>query len=284
MAQFHMLSNFYQINNLEVFHDLLKRLQEQSGNLMDGDRDHYEFNVAGTNDPKHLYELEFVENGEREKGINAKLGGKELVNDPMHGLRSAEDLMQSMISLRQFNARNNDAIPLGYSNFFQVYEPLSWLETAGSLREYGDIEKGDVLTIKTSPEGIEGGVYTLVKIIRDGQAGISVNLDGTPTYNYPKPMLRTAEQMVDVILTLKKKFAQGSVGAEFNFNPENPKPLLASVRTDSGTVVQLFANGTIVIQHPGLLTMNTPTASVLVQSLADAVEGSIDAPGRDVDE
>jgi hypothetical protein len=282
MAQFHVLSNFYKITSLTAFNELLSRLQVVSGQAMEGDRDHYEFNVGPKNDPSHLYVLDFVENEEREKGINVKLGGKELINDPMHNLRSAEELMTMMITLREFNSKpgrefmgeeqmavhgylsqearddefRTQMAAAGITNFFQQYDPLSWLEIAHEIQEYGDVESGELVTIKTSVEGIATGVYTIKKVVTDDRAGIEVMLDGQPHYNYPLPANKSAEQVVAYILLLKKNLGTYVPGVEFKHNPENPKPLVATVR-DGQNEIRLFCNGTITITGPGVMKMVT---------------------------
>jgi hypothetical protein len=210
-------------------------------------------------------------------GVSIMLNGHGVLNIPLPGLISAETMIQQILlanKAHRFASELHGAVPEGYNNFYPSESPEAWKQMIESADWFGDLVNGNPTTIPTGPQGIETGFYVIRAVTRDAKIGLEVKLDGTPLFNYPKPTLRSAEQIVKVILTLRAKFHNPSVGTEFNFNQDNRKPLLASVRTGSGTEVKLFANGVITIQNPGLLSIQTPEAQKLVELLANGVEES----------
>lgn len=299
MAQYHELNNHYQITNIPGWQALFNRLQVSSGQPIVDIAHEYLYDVGGQGKPEHLYSLRMQ--GTEKDGVESRwlivtLGGKELVNDPMSNLRSAEELVETMITLREFNSKPGQVFmckeqvaidgrlsppadsPVvnpevqrhifetgldgtGIDNFFQVYDPLSWLETVGAFQqEHGiNLDSGEVIHIKTSREGIETGVYTVQKKITDDKAGVLVTQDGYPFWNYGKPQTSTAEQVVALIEKLRVNFGSIPIGSEFNFNADNVKPLVASMK-DGQAEIKLFANGTITITSPGLVNLVTMTA------------------------
>jgi ribosomal protein L31 len=302
MAQYHELNNHYQINNIAGWPALFARLQESSGQPIVDIAHSYEYDVSGLGKPDHVYELRIQSStldDHKTHYLIVNLGGKPLINDPMHNLRSAEELVDTMMTLRAHNKGKlpslmstgapyatvmNEAVQrhaletgldgTGIAHFFQQYDPLSWLEAAASLREFGDIEAGDTLTIKTSREGIETGVYTLQKVTRDDKVGVEVLQDGHPFWNYGKPQTSTAEQVVSLILKLKEGFGSIPLGGEFHFDADHPKPLVASMK-DGQTEIKLFVNGTITITGPGVMNMvamsaeDTDRANALMEKILD---------------
>jgi hypothetical protein len=318
MPQAHVLNNQYLINDVAGWPALFNRLQESSGQPVVDIAHEYEYDVGGQGDPKHIYNIRIQSSSldlHETKYLIVKLGGKDLVNDPMHNLRSAEELIETMITLREFNQKpgrvfaGEEQVAIdarlthygvntevqrfafesavgGINNFFQVYDPLSWLETVGMFQaEHGhNLDSGELIAIKTSRDGIETGIYTVQKTVVSDKAGVLVTQDGQPFWNYGKPQTSTAEQVVALIEKLRKNFGSIPIGKEFNFNPDNSKPLVASVKNGE-TEVKLFANGTITIYHPGLVAWNAPGSDVvMLEGLAETLESHLAAPGRDVDD
>lgn len=212
-------------------------------------------------------------------GMTILLDGKGVLNVGVPKLHNAEDMLEQILLAHKtavFNSEKDGLVPLGYNNFYASAGPDAWKEAVEALGEFGDIVNGNPTTVVTGPEGVSAGTYVIQVVTHDAKFGVEVLLDGVPLFNYPKPMLRTAEQIINVIMTLRAKFHKGSIGTEFNFNLDDErKPLVASVKTSSGTLVQLFANGVITIQHPTLLTITTPNAQKMVELLANGVEESL---------
>jgi hypothetical protein len=290
MAQYHELNNYYKINSMEAFQELLQRLQAVSGKRLEGDKTTYNFNVGTDDDPRSLYKLTFIKTEEGE-GVYAWLAARELINDPMHNLRSAEELIGSMLTLREFNSRpgrvfmgeqqvaltatlkkpqesvngavaqeHGDAMEeVGLTNFFQQWDPLTWLETVAKFKQEHqvDLDAGVPIHFRTGPADIDTGIFVLTKVItEDDKAGLEVTLDGQPFYNYPRPELRTAEQIVSYVLLLRKNYGAGKIGNEFNFSPDNAKPLVATLK-EGQNEIRLFSNGTITITGPGVMKIVT---------------------------
>lgn len=298
MAQFHELNNHYQINDIAGWPALFKRLQESSGQPINDIAHEYEYDVGGQGNPKQIYSLRMQSSGEdlhETKYLAVQLGGVDLINDPMHNLRSAEELVDMIIALRNFNVSRLPSLVTdahgvsaevqrhayesdvgGINNFFQIYDTLSWLEVVGTFQaEHGhNLDSGEVITIKTSREGIETGIYTVQKKVVGNRAGVEVTQDGQPFWNYGKPQTSTAEQVVALIEKLRKNFGSIDPGKEFNFSPDNAKPLVASIK-DGQTEIKLFVNGTITITGPGVMNMvsmsaeDTDRANELMERILD---------------
>jgi hypothetical protein len=290
MAQYHELNNHYQIDNIRAWPDRFKSLQESSGQPVVDIAHEYSYDVGGQGKPEHIYDIRIQGtdiDGVQTRWLVVNLGGKELINDPMSNLRSAEELVDTMMAIRNYNVGRrpeamaedtpdkrylvNEAVQRfayememkagGFDNFYQQYDPLTWLETAAKLKqEHGmDVETGVAILFRTGPAHIDTGIYKIQKVERENAVGLEVSLDGAPLFNYPKPLLKTAEQIVSYILQLQQRFGSLKVGDEFNYNSDNPKPLVASMK-DGQTEVKLFVNGTITITGPGLVNMVTMSA------------------------
>lgn len=260
MAQYLEVNNHYTITDVAGWPALFQRLQESSGQPIVDSAESYSYDASAKGDATGLYEIRMqsrnqstLDESEPTFWLAITKGGEPVLNEPMPRLRSAEEMIEMMITLRNHNVLRY----AGLDNFYQQYDPLTWLEAAASIREFGDIEAGETLTIPTGPEDSALGIYTLTKVIRDDKAGIEVLLDGAKKFNYPALVGRrpekTAEEMVKFILTLRWKFSSGN---QFQFNPDNAKPLVATVK-DGQNEIRLFSNGTITITGPGVMKVVT---------------------------
>lgn len=294
MAQVTYLDNFYPIVDLANWPGLVSKLEWTQGKQIAEHANEITFDVIGREGrAEGLWTLTM---GEKEgvKGIFAELDGQIKINDPMFGeLRSAEDLVTMLIQLRQVNnpgqfagrdIDSDDVIsrplqetpPEGYSHFYQFRDPLTWLEAAARLMPFGDIEQAGTITIKTSAPHLDSGIYTLTKTTVCGAAGILVELDGGPQFNYPRPHLRSAEDVVDTILKLHAMFSTAEPIDRPKFESAymldaSPAVVVASAQSNE-TVVKLFANGLITISNPGLLTISPIDGGLLAEALADVLE------------
>jgi hypothetical protein len=287
MPQYHELNNHYQINDVAGWPALFKRLQESSGQPEVDFAHEYCYDVGGVADPRHFYDIRIQgtdTDGVATRWLIVNLGGKELINDPMHNLRSAEELIETMMTLRQHNLGKipeliNTGMPddsylaaeaqvreqyrtqmaeAGLTNFYQIYDPLTWLETVGNFQqEHGiNIDSGELITILTGRDENALGVYTIKKVVTEEKAGLEVTQDGQLLYNYPMPVVKTAEQIVERIEMLRRNFGSFRIGNEFNFDQNNPKPLVATVK-EGQNEIRLFSNGTITITGPGVMKIVT---------------------------
>jgi len=293
MAQSITVSNFYPIKDLTAWPDLFAKLEYAKGGNVATHPSVLEFNVTnGGYSDKGIWKLEHVII-DGVKGIKASMDGEEKLNDPLHGLRSAEDLVEMLLTLHEVNGRQRmqadiktggDGYPdmkdwtigvAGYNNHFQVHDPLTWLETTGKLKQWGDIEKDKVVTIKTSAEGLTTGVYTLTLIEEPDFLGLAVDLDGGPTFNYPRPHLRSAEEIVDVIIKLYGMYSQGVRPRDFQYNFKDGSIVVASAKSGN-TEVKLFENGLITIQSSDLLSISPTAAEALVVGLGELVDKALE--------
>lgn len=294
MPQAIYMDNFFPIADITNWPAVVSKLQWAQGKQIAEHASEMTFDVIGAhNRTEGLWTLTMAEK-EGVKGLYAELDGAIKINDPtIGGLRTAEDLATMLIQLRQVNnpgqfgngSRDIDSVdyfsqseipPEGYGNFYQFRDPLTWLELAGKLLPFGDIEQAGTVTIKTSAPHLDTGVYTLTKINMGDASGISVDMDGGPQYNYPKPRVRCAEEIVDTILKLHAMFSTAEPVDRPKFESTyvtdaSPKLVVASMKSGE-TQVKFFANGLITIANPGLIQFTAEDASKLVNRLADVVE------------
>lgn len=250
MAQAFTINNWFPILDLKGYEAAIAAIQQKGAEISE------EGGVVTYKTRAGVYVFTpFANDGHM--GVNITLDGEDLTNLPIPRILYAEERIQNILSMEEIYGERADRLREaqleGYSNFYQQFDPLTWLETAAKIREFGDIEAGETVTIRTAGDGSDVGVYTLTKITRDDKVGIEVILDGAPKFNYPQPILRTAEQIVSGILNLRRKFAFGN---QFQHNPENAKPLVATVR-DGQNEIRLFSNGTITITGPGVMKVVT---------------------------
>lgn len=297
MPQAHYLDNFYPIKDITNWPAVVSKLEWSQGKQIAEHASTITFDVIGRdNRAEGLWTLVMGEK-DGEKGLYAELDGAIKINDPMlDGIRSAEDLATMLMQLRQvnnpghfasgsrdidssdlINAALHETPPEGYGNFYQFRDPLTWLEAAGRLLPFGDIEQAGTITIKTSAPHLDTGVYTLTKINMGEASGISVDMDGGPQFNYPKPRIRSAEDIVDTILKLHAMFSTAEPVDRPKFESTylvdaSPKLVVASA-TSGETTVKLFANGLITIASTGLLTITPTAGQALVEAVADVVVG-----------
>lgn len=292
MPQAIYMDNFFPIADITNWPAVVSKLQWTQGKQIAEHTNEMTFDVIGREG--HAEGLWTLTMGEKEgvKGLYAELDGAIKINDPMiGGLRTAEELAAMLIQLRQVNnpgqfaGRDIDSVdyfsqseipPEGYGNFYQFRDPLTWLELAGKLLPFGDIEQAGTVTIKTSAPHLDTGVYTLTKINMGDASGISVDMDGGPQYNYPKPRVRCAEEIVDTILKLHAMFSNAEPIDRPKFESTymvdaSPSVVVASVNSGE-TTVKLFANGLITIASKGLLTLDGSYATELVEGLAEVVD------------
>lgn len=250
MAQAFTINNWFPILALQGYEAAIATIQQKGAEISE------EGGVVTFKTRAGVYVITpFANDGHM--GVNLTLNGEEVMNMPIPRILYAEERIENILALEEIYGvragRLREAQVEGYSNFYQQYDPLTWLETAAKIREFGDIEAGETLTIQTAGDGSDVGVYTLTKVVTDDKAGINVTLDGAPKFNYPQPILRTAEQIVSAILNLRRQFAFGN---QFKHNPDNPKPLVATVK-DGQNEIRLFSNGTITITGPGVMKIVT---------------------------
>lgn len=268
------ITNFFLIEDEDKHHQLVEQLIA-AGADHNEHQTSFGFSLMGHGS---RYNLDVITRHGK-LGMTILLDGKGVLNVGVPKLHNAEDMLEQILLAHKtavFNSEKDGLFPLGYDNFYASAGPEAWKKMVEDLGEFGDVTNGNPTTIVTGPDGAGVGTYVLQLVTRGPKIGFEVLLDGVPLFNYPKPLLRTAEQIVDVIRTLRAKFSVKPLGVEFNFNHDDDrKPLVASIKTSSGTHVQLFANGVITIQHPTLLTITTPNAQKIVELLANGVEESI---------
>lgn len=290
MAHVIYLSNFYPINDVLAWPDTLAKLEYAKGSNVATHPSVLEFNVTnGGWTDKGIWKLEHAEvNGV--KGVNASMDGEEKINEPLHGIRSAEDLVEMLLTLHEVNGRQRmradiktdqdarDAAQTLYTpfnNWYQIIDEISWLEVVNKVSQYGDLAKGAEITIKTSAEGLTTGVYSVQMVNRNGHRGVEVKLDGTPLFNYPRPAVRSAEQIVEVILKLRDMYVGGVRPRDFQYNLKDGSIVVASIKSGA-TEVKLFENGLITIANPGLIRVTAEHAAAIVQRLADVADSVSD--------
>jgi hypothetical protein len=256
MAQYLEVNNHYTITDVVGWPALFQRLQESSGQPIVDTAAVYCYDTSAKGDVAGFYDIRMQSSDEDDHQtfyLVITKGGEPVLNEPMPRLRSAEEMVEMMITLRNHNVLRYS----GLDNFYQQWDPLTWLESAAAIREFGDIEAGETLVIPTGHKDSGVGVYTLTKATRDGAVGIEVLMDGAKRFNYPAIVsdhpMKTAEQIVAMILNLRKQYAFGN---QFQHNPENAKPLVATVK-DGQNEIRLFSNGTITITGPGVMKVVT---------------------------
>lgn len=288
MAQVITLSHFYAVQDLTTWPDLFAKLEYAKGGNVATYPNVIEIDVTngGLDDGKGIWKLENVE-VDGVKGVYAWLDGEEKINDVMHGLRSAEDLVEMILTLREYNSRQRMQRDLqtgaakeplgeaGFDNKFQVHDPMSWAEAALRLMAFGDIEKDGKVVVKTSAEGLTSGVYTLTLIQEPDFLGVAVDLDGGPTFNYPRPHLRSAEEIVEVILKLHAMYSKGVRPRDFQYDFKDGSVVIASAKSATGTEVKLFENGLITITSPGFMKLGDHEAQAIVDGLVSLTDEAV---------
>lgn len=290
MAQSFTLSNFFPINDITAWPDLFAKLEYAKGSNVASYPAVLEFNVTnGGWTDKGIWKLEHAE-VDGVKGIKASMDGEEKINDPLHGIRSAENLVEMLLALHEANGQKRMACDVRtdseareaaqtlyntFNNWYQITDELGWLETTGKLKQFGDIEKGEEVTIKTSCEGLTTGVYVVQMVNRDGHRGIEVKLDGAPLFNYPRPSVRSACQIIEVILKLRGMYVDGVRPRDFQYNFKDGSVVVASHKSATGTEVKFFENGLITITSPGFIKFNTEQSQAITEGLVSLVDEAV---------
>ncbi len=293
MAQAITIDNFFPIQNILEWPEAVSKLEWSQGKQFADHTPTVTYNVTGV-EGKGVWELTM---GEKDgvKGVYAKLDNEMSWNDPtLGGLHTAEDLLTRLRQLREVNTAGQRGLQDvdtsefwrqhetsaamakgGFDNKFQVRDPMSWAESTQRLMGFGDIEKDGKVVIKTSAEGLSTGVYTLTLIQEPDFLGLAVDLDGAPTFNYPRPHLRSAEEIVEVILKLHAMYSKGVRPRDFQFDLKDGDVVIASAKSGQSEV-KLFENGLITISNPGLMQLSSTAAENIVAGLGELVDKALD--------
>lgn len=293
MAQAITIDNFYPIANIIEWPGVVSKLEWSLGKQIAEHAPEMVYPVIGNSTEKGVWVLTMGEK-DGKKGVYATLDGRESWNDPtLGGVHTAEDLATRLMQLRQVNTPTghlqdidtseairgyetaNKMAEGGFSNFYPITDEISWLEAVAKLTAWGDIEKMPMIQVKTSADGIETGVYTLRKIARNEQMGIEVDLDGGPTFNYPRPNLRSADEIVDAILKLHAMYSKGVRPRDFKFNFKDGHMVVASAKSSTGTEVKLYENGLITIASKGFMQLNAEQSQGIVDGLVSLVDEAV---------
>lgn len=89
------------------------------------------------------------------------------------------------------------------TNFYPAESVQAMTELLDTLRTTcGLIEEGNAYLIQVTPDSSDTGKYRMEVNVVDGVSGLSINLDGQPLLNEPRPNINSAETQLNSIFSL----------------------------------------------------------------------------------